>query len=197
VSQVALLDSMAQQAAAQSAEILAEGRREAAALLDQARAKAAEHREAVWRSVHAEESQRDRMARQAAQVEADKGRVAARDRAVKDVMGLVHQHIERLAAGPEFPAILERLLKEALAASTGPVIVEAPEAHVELCRNAAVRMGPDIREVVGSTRMWDGVAVWNVPRTMRITNTLTNRLVMLEGRAVKHIVSRLFRHRDT
>lgn len=192
VSKVALLDTMAQQADGQCARIAGDAQAEAERIIEQARADAAAHRDAVWRAVKAEEAHKDRMSAQFARVEADKARLAARNAAVSDVMALVDREISRIVESPEFGAILQKLLGEALAASEGPVVIECPAAQAELCRSTAVRLGADVREVVASRTIRDGVAVWNPERTVRISNTLRGRLAILEDEARKHIVQRLF-----
>ena len=186
---------MARQAEGQRAQIAADAQAEAERILAQARAQAEAHREAVWRSVKAEESHKDKMSAQFAQVEADKTRLAARNLAVTEVMSLVDREIERITSSAEFGPILEKLLSEALAASSGTVVVEAPAAHVEACRAVANRSGAQVKEVVASPTLRDGVAVWNSERTVRISNTLRDRLAILEDAARKHIVQRLFTQR--
>lgn len=183
---------MARQAEGQRAQIAADAQAEAERILAQARAHIAAHREEVWRRVKNEEAHKDRVSRQFAQVEADKTRLSARNAAVVEVMALVEREIERLETSPEFETTVARLLEEALAASTGPVVIEAPSAHVETCRAVALRAGADVRDVIASASLRDGVAVWNPERTVRIANTLRDRLAILEDTARKHVVQRLF-----
>lgn len=186
---------MAQQAEGQRAQIAADAQAEADRILAQARAQAEAHRDAIWRSVKAEESHKDKMSAQFAQVEANKTRLAARNLAVTEVMSIVDREIDRIAGSAAFAPVLEKLLAEALAAASGPVVVEAPAEHVEACRAVASRSGADVREVIASNTLRDGVAVWNPERTMRIANTLRDRLAILEDDARKHIVQRLFANR--
>ena len=186
---------MAQQAAEQCARIAADAQAEAESILAEARAQAAAHRDAVWRTVKGEESHKDRMTAQFARVEADKARLMARNSAVTDVMALVDAEIERLVNGSGFGAILEKLLEEALDASSGPVVIEAPAGHVDAVRAVAQRRGADVRDVIASRTLRDGVSVWNPERTLRITNTLRERLAILEDDARKYIVQRLFTER--
>ena len=183
---------MAQQADGQCAQVAAEAQAEAEKIRAQAQAQAASHREAVWRTVRGEESHKDRMSAQFAAVAAGKVRLAARNLAVTEVMTLVDREIDRIVDGVEFGAMLENLLDEALAASSGPVIIECPAAHVDRCRALASRRGAEVRDVVASQTLRDGVAVWNPERTLRISNTMRGRLAILEDDARKHIVRRLF-----
>ncbi len=185
---------MAHQADAQRARIADEARAEAEKILGQGRDASQAHRESIWRTVKSEESHKDRMSRQFAQVDADKTRLAARNWAVGEVMQVVHQEIDRIVASPSFAGILERLLVEALEASSGPVIVEAPDSHVEAVRSLLKARGAQVVVVVASRTIRDGVAVWNPERTMRISNTLTARLAIVEDAARKHIVQQLFRN---
>jgi vacuolar-type H+-ATPase subunit E/Vma4 len=183
---------MAQQAAEQCARIAADAQAQAESILAEARAQAAAHRDAVWRTVKSEEAHKDRITAQFARVKAEKARLLARNSAVTDVMEVVDAEIARLVKGSGFGPILEKLLEEALDASTGPVVVEAPARHVDAVRAVVQRHGGDVRDVVASPTLRDGVSVWNPERTLRIMNTLRARLAILEDDVRKYIVQRLF-----
>lgn len=187
-----LYDTMVQDAARECEAIRAQADAEAAAIEKEARDTAAALHETTWARVNAEKARLDQLARQRAEDEVQKFSLAMRHQVADEVLADVESAFKRIAAGADFPAVLEALLEEALDEAPADVVVRVPEAHVERCRDWLRKHGRAQADVQPSKALWDGVAVEDRAHTYRITNSLTMRFHKLEPVARKLSMERLF-----
>jgi len=114
--------------------------------------------------------------------------------AVEAVLAEVSAGIKRLVSGPDFPAVLERLLTELMSAvgNEKNVQVLGPVSHVDLVKSWLSSHGHAGVHVEGSPEFWDGVAVQDPARTWRMSNTLTGRFARTDQAVRKHCMTALF-----
>ncbi len=190
----ALFETMARQVEAECSEHLAKARAEAERILADARAKARDAGEAALASAKAERDRLDALWKQKGEAEAVRLELSMKNDAVEAVLAEVSAGIKRLASGPEFPAVLERLLAELMAAAGGEknVQVLGPAAHVDLIKSWLAGHGHAGVTVQGSPEFWDGVAVQDPARSWRVSNTLTGRFTRVDQAVRKHCMTALF-----
>ena len=187
-----LYDTMTRDAAQECEAIRAQAQAEAGAIEQEARDTAAAVHETTWARVNAEKTRLDALARQRAEGEVQTLSLAMRHQVADEVLAEVAEAFKRIAAGADFPAVLEALLEEALEDAPADVIVRVPAAHLERCRDWLRRNGRGQADVQPSKALWDGVAVEDRAHTYRITNALTTRFHKLEPVARKLSLERLF-----
>ncbi len=189
----ALFETMSQQVAAQCESNLSEAKREAEAIVAEARAQCAEQRETVLSATQDELAALDERWRQKAEAEAAKAALVVKNEAMQDVLRQVGADIRSAVEGPEFEAVLDALLAELMAvAEGGDFKVLAPEAHVDRVRNWLANKGHDGVPIEASSVLWDGVALQDTNRTYRISNALTSRYSRVLEEARKICMTSLF-----
>jgi len=109
-----------------------------------------------------------------------------------EILHSVDAELDRIAAGPEFPAILEALLRELMTVAPERAEVLAPPAHVERSRQWLASHGHAGVPVVPNAALLDGVAIQDAERTFRVTNSLSSRFHKLENEARKICLRLLF-----
>lgn len=130
--------------------------------------------------------------RQRAQSEAGRATMTMRERVVDRILDEVHEELRAIAHGPRFPEIVCRLLAEVMEEAPGETVVLAPPAHTGACRQWLDAHGKASVPVEPEDRLWDGVAVTDVARSFRLTNTLTSRFEKCRVDARKAALQRLF-----
>lgn len=181
---------MADEAVRQCEEKLADAHREAERIVEEARRTVARRHTNAVDQARVELDQAAERARRLAKVEADKIDQAAKHAVTEDVLGRVRQELARLAADDEaFSPVLEALLGELLPEMREGMVVLAPPGHVERCRSCLRRHGMDAILVEGRPDWTDGVAVQDLERTFRTSNTLSGRFAKLEAEARKLCVT--------
>ncbi len=190
----ALFETMSRQVEAECSEHLATARAEAERILADARAKARATGEAALASAKAERDRLDALWKQKGDAEAVRLELSMKNDAVEAVLAEVAAGIKRFASGPEFPAALERLLEELMAAagSGTNVRVLGPSAQVDRIKTWLAGHGYAGVPVEGSPEFWDGVAVQDPGRNWRVSNTLSGRSSRVDQAARKHCMSTLF-----
>jgi vacuolar-type H+-ATPase subunit E/Vma4 len=183
---------MAQGVSAQCDRMAGGARAEAEAIIAEARNKAVAQREHALASTQAEKAVLDERWRQKAEAEAIKAALAMQKLVVTSVLDRVEQIIEETVSGPHFPAILDALLAEVMAAAEGDVVVLAPEAHAGHVRAWLGANGYGHLPVEGSASMRDGVAVQDPSRTFRVSNTLSGRYARVEQETRRICMTGLF-----
>jgi vacuolar-type H+-ATPase subunit E/Vma4 len=190
--QHALLDTMTRQVEHACEERLATARTEAEAIVAEARQRAADrYAESIERTTR-EVNRLAQRARDLAAVQADQQAHSLQQAVADEVLRAVGAELERIAEGPEFPGILDALLREVMAAAPAQAEVLAPPAHVERCREWLATNGLAGVPVIPTGELRDGVAVQDVNRTFRITNSLSSRFKKLENNARKVCLRLLF-----
>ena len=187
-----LLDLMSAQIAAQREQIAEAAREEAARIRDEARERAELRRKDTLASAERELASLARRSRERVEAEAHMVALTTKDTITNEVLESVAGELAAIAAGPDFPAILDALLAELMAEAPADVIVLAPPAHVDHCKAWLAnngRAGLDVEPLPGLT---DGVAVQDAARKFRYTNTLSARFKKQEGELRKLSLNRLF-----
>lgn len=187
-----LLDLMTAQVAAQQEEIAGAARQEAERILEEARDRAARRREETLASVESELAALARRSRERVEAEAQMVTLTTKDAITNDVLGSVAADLAAIASGPGFPAILDQLLAELMAEAPSDVIVLAPPAHADHCRQWLQSNGRGDLPVEPLASLTDGVAIQDRGRKFRYTNTLSARFAKREGELRKHTLNRLF-----
>ena len=194
MSGVALFETMSQQIAEQCGRGAAEARREADGIEADARAKSRAHRDATLKTAQSEVAMLKLRWEQKAEAEAAKAALLVRKETVEEVLSTIDTKIRSIVEGPDFPAVLDALLAELMAAVSGDddVVLLAPEAHADHVR--AWLKANDERSVTveASSAMWDGVAVQDAARTYRISNSLAMRFRRVESEIRKVCATTLF-----
>ena len=195
----ALFETMSQQVASQCESNLSEAKREAQAIVAEARAQCAEQRETVLSVTHDELAALNERWRQKAEAEAAKAALGVKNAATQEVLRQVDGDIRSTVEGPEFEAVLDALLEELMAVEEGgdDFKVLAPEAHVDRVRNWLANNGHDGVPIETSPELWDGVALQDTNRTFRISNALTGRYSRVLEEARKICMTTLFDDADS
>lgn len=192
MNQEALFHTMADQTGRECDKRITAARGEAERIVAEAEDEAARKREETLKATHAEVDELAKRSRQRADAEAAKAKLTMRHRVAEEVLATVGDEIRKLVDSDEFPKVLNALLPEVMAAKEGSVVVLAPEAHADHCRQWLAENGHDDVKVEGSGEFWDGVAIQDAKRTWRVSNTLTGRFAILEDELRKECIARLF-----
>jgi len=178
-----LFDTLTQQVAQQSAERLDTARREAASIVEAARAETAKAREDALDDIQRElddlaHAERERTAR-----EVQRTRMFAREAIVEELLEQARQKLPHLAEGGDFQPALGVLLEEALQDMDGNCVVEVAQTHEAFCRDWLRQHGFHQAMVKVSNDVVAGVVVRDPEDTFRVTNTLASRFDKLRGDA--------------
>ncbi len=164
--------------------ILAEAEDKARALLAEAEARAAQIQAAAERRLEAEKRAALARAESAAELKVATARMKARGEMIERVKRMVAERLQGLGADPRYPAILEHLAEEAVAAVSEPGrVTVAPEdaGHLEAwARERGLELKPD-----PEVRL--GVRVYTKGGATYVENTLPGRL----ERAWEELASRV------
>jgi len=187
-----LLDAMTQLAAEEREACFAEARREIDAVLEQAHRKATERRERALMAAREELERAKRQQRVRAEAAAQREALSIREAVAEDVLATVKESIEALASSPHFTETLEALLAEIAPEAAPGGRVLAPPEHVETCKQWLANHGLAACEVVPTHDLKDGVVLESADRTVRITNTLSERFARREREARRLCMKTLF-----
>lgn len=187
-----LFDTMTRQVADQCESTLIEARREADAILEEARTKSNDSWQDAMKATETEIKLLEERWVQKAQAEAAKAELAVQNEAVEAVLAALRVKIRGAVEGSDFPNIIEALLSELMAVAPDNVVVLAPEQQVGHVTKLLAKTGHTGVPVEGSAIVWDGVAVQDKQRTFRISNTLTGRYSRVEDGARKLCMVTLF-----
>lgn len=187
-----LLALMAQQAEAQRAAITAAGKSEAEGVTRNAQQEGAASRERSLRAAEAELTAAAKRGRERAEAEAHMLVLTTKDTIASEILDAAQAELGRVASGPGFVPVLERLLAEVLDGAGSDIVVLAPPAHVDAVKSWLDANGRGGLEVVPTPSLKDGVAVQDAAKTYRITNTLTARFDRQEGALRKVCLQQLF-----
>jgi len=188
---------MSAQIAAQREQLAEKARSEASRIRDEARERAEQRRKDTLAAVESELASLARRSRERVEAEAHMVTLTTKDTITNEVLGSVAEDLAAIAAGPDFPAILDALLAELMADAPADVIVLAPPAHVDHCKQWLAANGRDGLEVEPLPALADGVAVQDAGRKFRYTNTLAARFKKQEGDLRKLSLNRLFPSNNT
>jgi len=187
-----LLDLMSQQIAARREAILREAQSEAARIEQDARKRAEERRAATIASVEGELASLAARSRERAEAEAQMVALTTKDSITNEVLKSVEGALAERAVGTDFPAVLDALLAELMAESRPDIVVLAPEAHVDHCRQWLESHGHPDLAVQALPGLTDGVAIQDRAGKFRYTNTLSARFRLQEGALRKRALNQLF-----
>lgn len=189
----ALFERMSQSVQADCDRILSEARQEADRILAEGRRAADLEYTRGVEATRAEIELADRRERQRLEAEHEKAFLAVQHTVVEEVLNRATDEIARLTQGPEFGPVLDALLDEVLEAVPGrDLMVLAPPAHVDRIRERLQALGRAELEVQPSPGPLDGVAVQDLRRTFRVSNTLSGRFEAVHDEARKLAQARLF-----
>lgn len=189
----ALFETMTQQIDAECTENLDAGRREAEGIETEARTKSQALRDATLKATQREVEMLKLRWEQKAEAEAAKAALLVRKETVEQVLSTIEEEIRSIVDGSGFPAVLDSLLAEMMAAvSDGDVVLLAPKAHADHVRGWLKANGHTSVSVEVMAAMWDGVAVQDAARTYRISNSLTMRFKRMESEIRKVCATTLF-----
>ncbi len=191
MSTSSLLETMTQEVENERVRIVDSARAEAARLLAEAQAEAGRRRDRAVADATAELAEAAQRSRERAEAEAEMIVLTTKDTITDEILSAVAQELDRVVEQPGFPAILEALLEEALADTPLAEVVLAPPEHVERCRQWLADHGHEALEVRGKDSLPDGIALQDLQRSFRVTNTLSARLDHQEGRLRKLCLTRL------
>ncbi len=191
MSTSSLLETMTREVEHKCARILDSAREEEACLLAAAREGVVRRRDKAVRAAETELAKMAQHARERAEAEAEMVVLTTKDTITDEILASVAEKLGRIVPTPEFPAILEALLAEALLDAPGAEVVLAPTAHVDHCRDWLAANGHGKLEVQGRDSLVDGIALQDRACRFRVTNTLSARLVNQEGRLRKLCITRL------
>lgn len=189
---VALLETMAQQAAEECSQTVSHARDEQDAILREARAQSDARRETLLHTTADEMDALDKRWLLKGEAGAAKAALVVQNDAVREVLEGVRAEIGRMAEGPEFRAVIEALLAEVMAVAPENVIVLAPGPHVGHVRQWLGTNGYNGIPVEDAPALLDGVAVQDRERSFRISNTLSGRFARVEQAARKLCMETLF-----
>ena len=192
MEKIPLLDLMSAQIAAQRDEIFRSARDEAAQILIDARERADQRQKDTLSAAEGELASIARRSRERVEAEAQMVTLTTKDTITNELLTEVAAELAAIAAGPQFPAILDALLDEVMAEAPPDVVVLAPPAHVEHCRQWLAAHGHGGLAVEPLASLSDGVAIQDRGRKFRYTNTLTTRFGKREGELRKVSLNRLF-----
>jgi V/A-type H+-transporting ATPase subunit E len=171
-----LIRLLEREAEAERERILAEARERAEGIRNEAETEAAALLEAQRRRIASEVEAARVRAQGTATLRATSLVLEAKDEQIDRVFELARAELEWISHDPaRYPAILRRLLQEAVDGFEGRVVVECAESDVaaveamvrELGIEADVRPSPDV---------WGGVRVRSEDGRFVVENTLTSRL---------------------
>ncbi len=192
-----VIESMSLQAAEQCESTRSEANREAEGIADKARAQSDALRDEALIATRHEMDALDELWRQKAEAEAAKAGLVMQNDAVRVVLDNVSEENHRIVASDEFPATLDVLLSELMAAAPADVVALAPPDHCGHVREWLANNRYEGVPVEGASSMWDGVAVQDRARTFRISNTLTGRFSRVEQQARRICMMALFGPKDS
>lgn len=187
-----LLDLMSAQIAGQREAILLAARDEAAQIAQTARERAEQRRSNTLSAAQGELASIAKRSRERTEAEAQMVTLTMKDTITNEVLAEVAEELTQIAAGPGFPAILDALLAELMAEAPSDVVVLAPPAHADHCKQWLESHGYGHLAVVPEPSLADGVSVQDPGKKFRFTNTLTARFNMREGALRKASLNRLF-----
>jgi len=187
-----LLDLMSAQIAAQREEIAEKARKEALRIQEEARERADQRRKDTLAAVESELASLAKRSRERVEAEAHMITLTTKDTITNEVLGSVTGELAAIAAGPEFPSILDALLAELMADAPVDVVVLAPPAYVDHCAQWLASNGRGDLPVEPWAALTDGVAIQDRGRKFRYTNTLTARFKKQEGELRKLSLRQLF-----
>lgn len=187
-----LLDLMSAQVAARREEILLAARNEASQIKQDAQDRAEQRRKDTLAAVEGELSSLAKRSRERVEAEAKMVTLTTKDTITNEVLNQVAAELASIAAGPDFPAILDALLAELMAEATANVVVLAPSAHVDHCKQWLAANGHGGLVVEPLPSLKDGVAVQDPDHKFRFTNTLSARFIKREGELRKYSLNTLF-----
>lgn len=101
--------------------------------------------------------------------------LAARWQMIRDAFDRAEERLNELAAGEDYPEILEGLMREAIAGSEAVARVEVAEQDVELCRSILSEVGSDAEAAPRGEQAGTVIAVSPGGRR-RVDNSLMTRL---------------------
>lgn len=199
----ALLAGMRRQAAEDCQNCLTEAQRQAEETLAEARRQAEDRRAQAIAVPRAEMERLGRQSRMVAEAEAGKAALAMKNSVVEEVFAGTRDALRLVANSPDFAGVAEALLEAAIEDiegpagragrdAGGPATVLAPPQYVECCTRWLQSHGYHTANVEPSGEVWDGVAVQDQRKTMRVTNTLSSRFAKLESVARKQCMIALF-----
>lgn len=173
---------------------LAEARREAEQILADAKARATSRRDAELRAREQEMTMLDDRWRLKGEAEAARAALSVQNDMVERVLARVRERIREGVNSDRFPAVLDALLDELLAAAEGEgeIVVLAPPKHADHVRGRLESKGRSGTTVEGTDEFWDGVGFQNRERTFRVSNTLSGRYRRVEQQARRICMTRLF-----
>lgn len=187
----ALLDK---QASAEITAILSEARSRASEIAAAAQAEADAQTAARERSSRSQADATLVRARSAAQLEASSIRLGAQHRAVESVFAEAEAGLTRVTAGSDWPAILEKLMAEAIAATGLPAAevksVAVNAADLAAGSTAAAALGVKA-EVMADDAVKGGVVVVAGDSGITISNTLAGRLAAARDDLAAEVWQRL------
>jgi vacuolar-type H+-ATPase subunit E/Vma4 len=187
-----LLDLMSKQIASQRETLLAEARDEAEQIRQDGQQQAEQRRSTTLDAVKSELASLAARSRERVEAEAHMVTLTTKDSIANEVLDSVESALAAHAASPEFSRTLEALLAELMADSPEDVVVLAPEAHVDHCKQWLASHGRDGLPVEALPGLTDGVAIQDPDRKFRYTNTLTARFRLQEGSLRKYALHQLF-----
>lgn len=187
-----LLDLMSQQIAAKREELLREARGEAAQIQQDAQRRAEQRRTETLGAVESELASLATRSRERVEAEAHMITLTTKDTITNEVLASVGDALKARVTSPDFPTILDALLAELMVDSPSDIVVLAPQAHVDHCKNWLESHGHADTPVEAFAGVNDGVAVQDRARKFRYTNTLSARFRLQEGALRKLALNRLF-----
>ena len=190
--QNALLNTMSRQIEGRCQQVLAAAQHTAGAIVSETREKAAKRRADTLDRTQREVDRLAERMRQLAALQAEQDALSMRQKVSDEVLHSVETELARMAASPEFPAILEDLLAEVMKVAPESAEIIAPVAHAQRCRQWLAAHGYGHVNVLESTSLEDGVSVQDAQRSIRITNSLSSRFRKLEDQARKVCLQTLF-----
>lgn len=187
-----LLDAMAEDAKRRVDAIRSEAQHKADAIVEEARHEAVERAEDARESFRAQHVQQEveQKARAHAQVEREDN--AIRLTIIEETLALAKREIETMIGAPEFDGVIDALLDEAVGLIEKPATVLVPVPHAERCRRRLEEHPAAPIHVEATADLDDGVVVENRQRTIRVTNTLSERFERALPEARKRCLARLF-----
>ncbi len=171
-----LIHLLEREAQAERERLLEEARKRAQEILQRAEAEAAELVETHRRIVEAEVEAARVRAQGTARLRAASLVLAAKDEQLHAVFEQAREELVRLTRDPSrYEAVLQALLREAVAAFQGPVVVECAEQDLPTVQAALQALGRDA-EVRPNPEVWGGVRVQSPDGRFVVENTLSSRL---------------------
>jgi len=171
-----LIQLLEREAEAERERILAEARERADRIRNEAEAQATALVEAQRRRIASEVEAARVRAQSAATLRATSLILEAKDEQIDRVFELAQTELERISHDPtRYPAILRRLLQEAVEGFEGRVVVECAESDVAAVEAIARELGIEA-DVRPSPDVWGGVRVRSEDGRFVVENTLTSRL---------------------